>query len=73
MTIYMPPVESQFSKLHEMVSQARTPESPWVFILCALSQQIIARDKTLEPAPRAKGIALGMILMQGDLPTVRKQ
>ena len=37
-----------------------------------IHELIIARDRSLEPAPRAKGIALGLILYTGDLDTVRR-
>ena len=41
-----------------------------VLWLCA---EIIAKDKTLEPAPRAKGIALGLTMFQGEIAELRKE
>ena len=35
----------------------------------SLASEIIARDRDLEPAPRAKGIALGFVLHAGDVDT----
>jgi hypothetical protein len=37
-----------------------------------IHQMIISKDKALEPAPRAKGIALGLILYTGELDALRK-